>query len=51
MYVLKYPEETPPVNSEAYYVESLSKKSFDYILDISVIGVDDNEKYYGVSPE
>lgn len=51
MYVLKYPEETPPENAEAYYVESLSKTAFDYTLDISVIGVDDNEKYYGVSPE
>ncbi len=51
MYVLKYPEETPPENSEAYYVESLSKTAFDYTLDISVIGVDENEKYYGVSPE
>lgn len=51
MYVLKYPEETLPENSEAYYVESLSKTAFDYTLDISVIGVDDNEKYYGVSPE
>ncbi|MCI7349463.1 MAG: ABC transporter permease [Ruminococcus sp.] len=51
MYVLKYPEETPPENAEAYYVESLSKTAFDYTLDISVIGVDENEKYYGVSPE
>ena len=51
MYVLKYPEKTPPENAEAYYVESLSKTAFDYPLDISVIGVDDDEKYYGVSPE
>lgn len=51
MYVLKYPEETPPENAEAYYVESLSKTAYDYTLDISVIGVDDDEKYYGVSPE
>lgn len=51
MYVLKYPEKTPPENAEAYYVESLSKTAFDYTLDISVIGVDDDEKYYGVTPE
>lgn len=51
MYVLKYPQETPPENAEAYYVESLSKTAFDYTLDISVIGVDDDEKYYGVTPE
>ncbi|MGN1110621.1 MAG: ABC transporter permease, partial [Oscillospiraceae bacterium] len=51
MYTLKYPEETPPENAESYYVESLSKTAFGYTLDISVIGVDDNEKYYGVTPE
>lgn len=51
MYVLKYPEETPPENAEAYYVESLSKTAYGYTLDISVIGVDDDDKYYGVSPE
>ena len=51
MYVLKYPEETPPEKTEAYYVKSLSKTAYDYTLDISVIGVEDDEKYYGVSPE
>ena len=51
MYVLKYPQETPPENAEAYYVESLSKTAFDCTLDINVIGVDDDEKYYGVTPE
>ncbi|MGN1136528.1 MAG: ABC transporter permease, partial [Oscillospiraceae bacterium] len=35
----------------AYYVESLSKTAYNYTLDISVIGVDDDEKYYGVTPE
>lgn len=51
MYTLKYPEKTLPENGEVYYVETLSKTAFDYTLDISVIGVDDDEKYYGVSPE
>lgn len=51
MYVLKYPEETPPEKTEACYVKSLSKTAYDYTLDISVIGVEDDEKYYGVSPE
>ena len=51
MYVLKYPEETPPENAGAYYVESLSKTAYGYTLDISVIGVDNDDKYYGVSPE
>lgn len=51
MYILKYPEETPPENAESYYVESLSKTAYGYTLDINVIGVDGDDKYYGVTPE
>lgn len=51
MYVLKYPEKTPPENVEACYVESLSKTAYGYTLDVSVIGVDSDNKYYGVTPE
>lgn len=51
MYMLKYPEKTPPENAEACYMESLSKTSFGYTLDVSVIGIDGDNKYYGVSPE
>lgn len=51
MYMLKYPEEAPPENAESYYVESLSKTAYGYTLDISVIGVDGDDKYYGVTPE
>ncbi len=51
MYALKYPEKTPPENAEACYMESLSKTAYGYTLDVSVIGVDEDNKYYGVSPE
>ncbi|WP_432650867.1 FtsX-like permease family protein [Huintestinicola sp.] len=51
MYVLKYPEKTPPANAEACYMESLSKTSYGYTLDVSVIGIDGDNKYYGVIPE
>lgn len=51
MYILKYPEETPPENAESYYVESLSKTAYGYTLDINLIGVDGDDKYYGVTPE
>lgn len=51
MYVLKYPEKMPPENAEACYVESLSKTAYGYTLDVSVIGVDSENKYYGVDPE
>ncbi|MBP1561070.1 MAG: ABC transporter permease [Oscillospiraceae bacterium] len=51
MYMLKYPEKTPPENAEACYAESLSKTAYGYTLDVSVIGIDGDNKYYGVSPE
>lgn len=51
MYTLKYPEKTPPENAEACYAETLSKTAFGYTLDVSVIGVDGESEYFGVSPE
>ncbi len=50
MYTLKYPEKTVPANAEACYTESLSKTEMGYTLDISIIGIDDDNKYYGVTP-
>lgn len=51
MYNLKYPEEAAPENTEACYVESLSKTSLGHTLDVSVIGVDKDNKYYSVKPK
>ncbi len=50
MYTLKYPEKTVPENAEACYIESLSKTEMGYTLDISIVGIDDDNKYYGVTP-
>lgn len=50
MYTLKYPEKTVPENAEACYTESLSKTEMGYTIDISIIGIDDDNKYYGVTP-
>lgn len=50
MYTLKYPEKTVPDGAEACYMESLSKTAFDYTLDVSIIGIDEDNKYYNVTP-
>ena len=51
MYTLKYPEKTVPEGSEACYMESLSKTEMGYTLDISVIGIDSDNKYFAARPE
>ncbi|MBO4997651.1 MAG: ABC transporter permease [Lachnospira sp.] len=48
MYTLKYPPKEVPQDGEACYIETLSKTSMGYTLDISVIGIDDDNKYYDV---
>ncbi|MDE7327597.1 MAG: ABC transporter permease, partial [Lachnospiraceae bacterium] len=50
IYILKYPIKSIPFEGEAYYIESLSKTEFGYTLEISVIGIDDNDKYFGTRP-
>ncbi|MCM1022504.1 MAG: ABC transporter permease [Prevotella sp.] len=51
MYTLKYPEKTVPENAEACYVESLSKTEWGYTLDVNIIGIDGDNKYYEAVPE
>lgn len=46
MYSLKYPEKEVPDGGEACYVEALSKTSMGYTVNVSVIGIDDDNKYY-----
>ena len=48
MYTLKYPPKEVPQGGEACYMESLSKTKMGYTLDISIVGVDDDNKYYDV---
>ena len=50
MYTLKYPEKTVPEDAEACYTESLSKTYLDYTLDISIIGIDNDNKYFDAKP-
>ncbi len=51
MYTLKYPEKNAPENAEACYTESLSKTEMGYTLDISIIGIDNDNKYFDTHPE
>ncbi|MDE6132306.1 MAG: ABC transporter permease [Oscillospiraceae bacterium] len=51
MYTLKYPDKTVPVGAEACYMESLSKTEFGYTLDVNIIGIDSDNKYYSAKPE
>ena len=46
MYVLKYPMEKAPEEAEACYIKNLSMNYLDYSLDVNIIGIDDNNKYY-----
>lgn len=51
MYTLKYPEKTAPEEAEVCYTESLSKTEMGYTLDISIIGIDSDNKYFDAHPE
>lgn len=48
MYTFKYPESSVPSGGEAVYSESLSKTFFGYTLDVNIMGIDDNNKYFDV---
>ncbi len=51
MYNLKYPEETAPENAEACYMEALSIKDMGYTLDVNIIGIDSDNRYYSAKPQ
>ena len=46
MYVLKYPMEKAHEEAEACYIKNLSMNYLDYSLDVNIIGIDQNNKYY-----
>lgn len=50
MYSLKYPEAEIPKGGEACYVKSLTRTAMGYTVNISVIGIDADNKYYGTAP-
>lgn len=48
MYTCKYPEEQVPEEGEACYVENFQKESMGYFLDVSLVGVDQENPYFDV---
>ena len=51
MYLYKYPEKSAPAGSEAAYIETLSTDCMGYTLDVSVIGLDGESRYFSARPE
>lgn len=50
MYTLKYPEMEVPEGGEACYVENLSRTSMGYTVNVAVIGIGENNRYYDTEP-
>ncbi len=51
MYLYKYPEKNVPEGGEAAYSETLSKTQTGYTLDVTVMGIDGENKYFDAQPE
>ncbi|MCR4991298.1 MAG: FtsX-like permease family protein [Lachnospiraceae bacterium] len=50
MYTYKYPSEKVVEGGEACFVKTLQKESFGYTLDVTVMGIDDDNPYIDVKP-
>ena len=50
-YLYKYPDQTPPQDGEAAYIETLSTDCMGYTLDVTVIGIDSDNPYFDAKPE
>lgn len=50
MYLLKYPEERIPDEAQACYTKSLSRTERGYTLDITVVGIGADDKYFNAKP-
>lgn len=51
MYLYKYPEDTVPKGGEGAYIRTLSTDCFGYTLDVSVIGLNEESRYFDARPE
>ena len=50
-YLYKYPDKTVPEGGEAAYIETLSTDCMGYTLDVSVIGIDSDNRFFDAKPE
>ena len=51
MYLYKYPDKEVPEGGEGAFVHTLSIDSFGYNLDVSVIGLDGESRFFSAKPE
>lgn len=51
MYLYKYPEKQAPQGSETAYVEGLDMQLMGYTLEVSVIGIDGESRYFDAKVE
>ena len=49
MYTYKYPDETVPNGGEAAYAKTLKKEVLGYNLDVTVLGLEENNPYFDVT--
>ena len=49
MYIYKYPDETVPDGGEAAYAKTLKKEVLGYNLDVTVLGLEENNPYFDVT--
>ena len=50
LYTYKYPSNEVPEGGEACYITSLQKEQFGYMLDVTLMGIDDDNPYIDVNP-
>jgi len=51
MYLYKFPDEKAPEGGEATFVKNLSIDCLAYTLDVSVIGIDGESRFFDAHPE
>lgn len=51
MYTYKYPEEEVPEGGEACYAVTLKKEVLGYNLDVTILGIDEDNPYFLATPE
>lgn len=48
LYLYKYPTKEVPEGGEACFMKTLKKEQYGYVLDVAVMGIDEDNPYYDV---
>ena len=48
LYLYKYPTKEVPEGGEACFMKTLKKEQYGYVLDVTIMGIDDDNPYYNV---